>query len=151
MTVPIRFAAYADSSAGPGGCWPWTSALTEHGYGLIHVDGKVRRATHVAVELDGRAVSEGQVVRHSCDNPPCVNPRHLRVGTQRDNVNDAMARGRAQRGSTNGCAVLDEDQVAQIRMLRSVDTTPYRDLADQFGVSVSTIARVVTGQGWRHV
>lgn len=76
------------------GCWLWTGATDRNGYGQLRCDRKSRMATHISVEMSGRAIEAGQVVRHKCDNPACVNPGHLLTGTQADNMADMVSRGR---------------------------------------------------------
>ena len=76
-------------------CWEWTGARNRGGYGI-----KGRRLAHRLAwsEANGRPVPDGMLVLHSCDNPPCVNPAHLRIGTVADNAADRVARNRSWRG-----------------------------------------------------
>jgi hypothetical protein len=77
------------------GCWLWSGSLDRKGYGQIRVPGGVLRcATHVALELAGRALPAGMIACHRCDNPSCVNPDHLFHGTHKDNTHDMMRKGR---------------------------------------------------------
>lgn len=91
--VEERFWSKVDRSGGSEACWPWLAAKTR-GYGSFAAGGRLHRATHFAIRLDGRDVAKGQVVMHRCDNPPCVNPAHLVVGAQGDNVRDMWEKGR---------------------------------------------------------
>jgi hypothetical protein len=83
----------------PSGCWEWQGTRNEHGYGGVSVEGKWRKAHQVAWELTHGERPPGVGVLHTCDNPPCVNPAHLFLGTQAENVQDMIAKGRAARGS----------------------------------------------------
>jgi hypothetical protein len=92
-----RFAAQHERR-GPDECWPWLGALDKWGRGRIMVNGKNVTAPAFALTLDKGPPPKSQrrvVARHSCDNPTCVNPRHLEWGTQSDNAFDAITRGRA--------------------------------------------------------
>lgn len=87
-----------DRSGGPDSCWPWTKARNKEGYGGVKISG-VFVYTHVlAFETHHRRrVKPGQLVRHSCNNPPCGNPAHLKEGTHTDNLNDQYYAGRRRR------------------------------------------------------
>lgn len=80
------------------GCWEFSGCKTAGGYGRIRVKGVHWMAHRYALsEFLGRPIREGMVVLHLCDNPPCVNPEHLREGTQRENVQDCITKGRARK------------------------------------------------------
>jgi hypothetical protein len=93
---------------------------------------------------------EGMLIRHSCDNPPCVNPAHLSVGTNADNAADMVSRERQARGSRSGTSKLTESQVAEIRA-RAAAGDLHRVLAGEYGVSRTLITRLANGHGWAHV
>ena len=77
------------------GCWKWDGAIASHGYGVLNVNGRIKRAHRVAWELLNGPIPERAVVLHSCDTPSCVNPLHLSIGTQAQNLADMWAKGRA--------------------------------------------------------
>lgn len=86
----------------PDTCWDWIAGRYALGYGTVFLeDGTVTTAHTVAYELTYGPIPDGLVVRHTCDRPPCVNPAHLLVGTQADNLNDMWVRGRANPGGRN--------------------------------------------------
>jgi hypothetical protein len=91
-----RFWMRIDKSAA-GGCWVWTAARGDHGYGTLQGDnGRTVGAHRFSYELHNGAIPAGLVVMHSCDNPPCVNPAHLSVGTHADNARDMVLKGRSR-------------------------------------------------------
>lgn len=134
---------------GPDECWPFQGARTPDGYGVIRDDARRLVYAHRAtLELLDVSV-EGKVVRHSCDNPPCCNPRHLKAGTHVENMDDWHARGHGNRGVRNGNAKLTDRDVRKIRKLAG--SRPQHEIAAMFGVTQSTISAIVTGDHWRHL
>jgi len=112
--------------------------------------------THrVAWELLRGYVPDGKKVLHKCDNPPCVNPDHLYVGTQSDNVADMDRRGRRVRrgavGIRNGSAKLTPDAVQRMRALHRDGQMTYVELAREFGVSETTVHRTLTRRNWANI
>lgn len=89
---------WANVQRTPDGCWPWMGEITNKGYGSLSIYSNDRRhrvlAHRLSVVIATGADIDGRVVMHTCDNPPCVNPDHLRVGTQADNMRDALSKGR---------------------------------------------------------
>ncbi len=144
-TVPARFAAKTEYR-GPGECWPWLGSRNDKGYGHIKVGGSVVIATHVALWLAGRPLTPGMFARHTCDNPPCVNPSHLVEGSAYDNAMDAVRRGRHARfgfaRDAHPMRKIAARQVPEIVALVRAGLTQ-RAVADRFGVSDSTIRRIV--------
>ena len=97
---PERFMQKVDTS---GECWMWTAATNSQGYGRYRLDGKIRRAHVVSYVFANGDIPEGMLVLHSCDNPGCVRPEHLRCGSQSDNALDAVARGRHRYSGKTEC------------------------------------------------
>lgn len=136
------------------GCWLWAGEKNNQGYGrfAIYRAGVRRRLlTHrVAVEIAIGQDCSGQMVLHGCDNPPCCNPAHLRLGSQRENVADARARARSSppphwRGESHPRARLTEAQVAEIRRLHGSGQATQEELGTRFGVNQTTVSRIVRG------
>ena len=86
----------------PNGCWEWTGSVNDKGYGLIYVEGKSKRAHRITYQLFKSEIPKGLFICHHCDNPGCVNPEHLFVGTQKDNMQDCIRKGRFVRPTKNG-------------------------------------------------
>jgi hypothetical protein len=101
-TTAERFWQKVDKTSSPSGCWLWTGEKNNQGYGRFDLWENRRRyrrfAHRFVLELEGVELRRGDVVMHGCDNPPCCNPDHLSVGTQTDNMRDAMAKGRMNLG-----------------------------------------------------
>lgn len=97
LPLDRRMEAQTDKSAGPAGCWPWKGNLTR-GYGRVNI-GRIKAKPHrVAWEMANGPIPAGMFVLHRCDNPACVNPAHLAIGTHDDNMADMVTRGRSNRG-----------------------------------------------------
>lgn len=132
------------------GCIVWTGGKLTGGYGSFRFQGKSWPAHRWAWAHAIGDIPAGQVVRHKCDNPPCVNLAHLELGAPAENSMDMVVRGRSLTGSSNPHARLVESQVAQIRALLA-DGQRRQDVASMFGVSKPTIDQIATRKSWRHV
>jgi len=143
-----RFSTFVDKTGGPDACWPWMG--TADPYGHFKAQGKRFLANRVAFSIanDDR-LEDGKVVRHTCDNPPCCNPAHLVDGTYSDNVADMISRGRdnPRRGERHPRAAANDNLV---RVIRSSPLSG-REAADDFGVSYSAVAKIRSGETWKHV
>lgn len=152
LTIAERFWLKVDQSGGPDACWPWKDAPDPKGYGTFCPSPGVRSPAHTyAVQLaTGQPCPPGREGCHTCDNPPCCNPRHVYYGTRLDNVRDCIARGRFARGERSGSALLTDAAVLAIRQ-RYVAGERVRDLAQEHGVADSSISNIITGRTWKHV
>jgi DNA-binding XRE family transcriptional regulator len=134
------------------GCWFWIGAIhNPSGYGRLGIGGRNGRdvyAHRLSYELYRGSIPSGFVVCHKCDDPICVNPDHLFLGTHRDNSNDKCQKGRQLYGERNPRAKLSYSSVKLIRVLYSEGLTQ-RYLADRFGVARETIGQIVRGERWR--
>lgn len=144
-----RFRKFIPDSS-PDECWEWQSTRNNSGYGKFWLNGRTRLAHRVSYELHKGEIPAGLAVRHTCDNPPCVNPAHLLVGTGKDNARDALERNRYRRGATNGRAKLTEQQVRDIKQCWILGETQVA-LARRFGVSRSAVQYLLSGRNWAHV
>ena len=141
------------TKAGPNECWPWAASTGRGGYGVFWADGRLTKAHRFSALLAGMRVRGGMFVCHHCDNPPCVNPAHLWVGTHAENMSDCVAKGRSLRraqGSESGRAVLNEGDVVHMRSAYSCARGELTAFARRYGVHRSTIANALR-KGWRCV
>ena len=150
QTVKDRFWEKVDKS---GDCWEWTTGKTGGGYGQFWFNGKTQYAHRFSYELHHGPIPPGEgyhgtCVCHHCDNPSCVNPDHLYIGTQQDNMDDKAEKGRASRGEANYKAKLNEDDVKMIRCMRG---HTQRALATLFGVSQAQVDRIINRKTWNHI
>ena len=138
------------------GCWLWGGYVIRRGYGRLG-DGtkRLRLATHVSLEIAGTPVPPGMCACHRCDNPWCVNPDHLFVATQRENVRDMHAKQRWRRPRVRRGAELAQTKLteADVRGIRASLAAGERQqaLASRFGVARTTISTIATGRAWAHV
>lgn len=132
-----------------GECWLWTGGHSSGGYGTFYSGGKSYRAHRVAYALANGATPAGLTVRHGCDNPTCVRPEHLEIGTQAENVIDRDSRGRRRppKGEANGNAALTWAAVEEIRAAHASGLNQCQ-IARQVGVHRTTVGRVVRGEAW---
>lgn len=124
---------------GPG-CWTWVGARTGGGYGNIRHQGRALPAHRVSYELHAGPVPAGMCVCHRCDNPACVNPEHLFLGTHLDNMRDMYSKGRrkAASGERNGSSKLTDEQRSAI----AAAVGPATRLAARFGVTPRCINQI---------
>ena len=143
----LRFESKIDKS---GECHLWMAATWSKGYGQFTLNGKNHRAHRVSYQNYNGDVGDMQVL-HRCDNPRCVNPEHLFLGTNLDNRQDSYDKGRGNTGSRNGNAVLNEEKVSEIRKLWKTGNYIKAELSRKFKISPSVIGGLVESKGWKHV
>lgn len=120
-------------------CWEWMGTKNGYGYGIILMPGeRPVRAHRFSYELHNGAIPEGKIVMHTCDNPPCVNPEHLRVGTKDDNNKDTATKRRHNYGLDHWNGRLSDADVAAIR----ASTERQSVLAKRYGVHQSHISKL---------
>lgn len=138
-------------------CWLWIGAKDEKGYGLFRVDSRrIERSHRVAYRISGREIPSGKIVCHRCDNPPCVNPSHLWLGSIQENTKDMMSKNRQAKCENQSRAKLTNKQVLEIRALyknsnpgyRKHKKIPYKNTAILYGVSDCTIEGIVNNRYW---
>src|SRR3990167_1938243 len=130
-------------------CWNWTAYRCAYGYGKIMVNGKKESANRIAYQLYVGTIPSGMLVCHICDNPACVKPSHLFLGTNYDNMSDMKNKGRSgdHRGVLNGRSKLKEHEVLNIRQ----DNRVMREIAQDYGISISLVGQIKQNDIWRHI
>lgn len=142
-----RFDEKVDRS---GNCWIWTAYKNPMGYGTFGYMRTMKLAHRFAYEREYGQVSPNLSVCHHCDNPACVNPLHLFIGTQKDNALDSKKKGRTAAGKRNGRAKLTEEQVKRIRAMHK-DGTPRIKLASEFGIGAANLSEIINRRIWTHI
>lgn len=150
VSAEDRFWSRVKKSDEIDGCWEWTAGRTSQGYGHFQVNGVIHKTHRYAYEMANGPIPPGLFACHRCDNPPCVRPDHIFLGTNRDNQIDSRDKGRNRpaRGQAAGSA-LTEKEVIDIRS--RAPFSMIKDLAAAFGVGPWTISRVIKRQIWKYV
>ena len=133
------------------GCWEWTSGKFKEGYARFTFGGKNTLAHRVSWKIHYGEIPEGKLVCHRCDNRTCVNPNHLFIGTHKDNMQDAVEKGRIAIGERHGNSKLTEKQVLLIKAIYAEVVISQKKLGHIFGVAPSTISDIVTGKKWAYL
>lgn len=140
---------------GPG-CWPWRRSCAKSGYGQGFWNGKVRTAHRMTYEAYYGPIPDGLHIMHTCDNRACVNPAHLRAGTNYDNILDRIQKGRSSHkppkiGAQVNTAKLTDKQVLEIRALGPIQYGQLEQVAAQYGVKRQTITNIRGRRAWKHL
>ncbi len=135
-----------------GMCYMWKGSTHFTGYGYFNFLGKVRRAHRASWMIHYGSIPQGLLVCHHCDNPSCVRPEHLFVGTKFDNSSDMISKNRQKHPRGDSCVFskLTTDKVLYIKR-KCTEGVPRKELALQFGVCVGTIDSIMLRRVWRHV
>lgn len=140
-----------------GDCWLWLGPRDKDGYGLFSGSRRNGRQRHYRCHRFAwhatHGVSAGKLlVCHHCDNPTCVRPDHLFLGTARDNFHDCLDKGRySPKGAGNASAKLTEQEVARVRELWASGDWTQQAIANDFGLDQTTVSSIVRRKTWSHV
>jgi len=147
-TLEERFWAKVDKR-GATDCWEWRGSKAGKGYGQIWEGGRNLYAHRISWELANGPIPAGKFVCHHCDNPSCVNPAHLWIGSNADNMRDMIAKDRApdRRGKRDGNSKLTEKEVHEIRQMLSRGILQ-RVIAEEYGITQTNISCIKTGKSW---
>ncbi len=144
-----------DKISHPNGCWLWMNETCGKTHGTVNYKGYRTGAHRIAWILTKGPIPEGKVLMHACDNGICVNPDHLKIGTQHDNMLDMWAKGRGKnpvlKGEKHGMAQVTAEQVIEIRNSYATGTISQQALADRYGLGQTQVGRIIHGETWKHL
>ena len=137
-------------------CWIWNGTRQTKGYGQLWYNGKLHSAHRISYAIYNGGIEPDKVVMHTCDNPNCVNPEHLKLGTQSDNMQDAKKKNRAfnippRKGEENNKTKLNEEKVLKIRELYEQGNITQLELSNMYGVTKTAIHFIIKRKNWKHI
>lgn len=150
----VRFWTKVEITANPNRCWVWKSTMVRDNYGSFTVNNIGIRAHRLSFYIHTGIDPIGKMVCHSCDNPTCVNPKHLFLGTAKENADDMIKKGRYRIGifgENHGRSKLKEEDVIAIKYLYSTGDYRKTKIADMFNVTVSTVWSIINKKIWKHL
>lgn len=166
LSIADKFWNYVERG---DGCWLWAGVRGEHGYGSLYAS-KMRphyeRAPRLSWMIARGPIPTGMLVCHRCDNPPCVKPDHLFLGTMKDNIQDAVAKGRIANGDRHGMRIYPERicrgeqvgtsklttlQVLEMRERYATESITIAALAHEYGITDGTARPLLSGETWKHI
>lgn len=138
---------------GPNGCWVWTASCLKSGYGSIKTKDGTMGSHRISWKLHYGKISKGLCVCHKCDNKKCVNPNHLFLGTQAENIQDMIKKGKGNKakGEKHPMAKLKEWQVLEIRAKYKTGKYTQRQLAKEYNVAEITVNYIINRKTWKHI
>jgi hypothetical protein len=131
-------------------CWLWTGYRDRDGYGNFQLNGSPRQAHRISYHIYRGRIPEGMLVCHTCDNPSCVNPAHLFLGTPKNNMEDKVTKGRMRGNWEKGAAFGTKLTPEEVLFIRE-DTRKTREIADDYGVTTHLIRLIKRKKIWTHL
>jgi hypothetical protein len=131
-------------------CWIWIGPTDSRGYGSLKIGESIKSTHRIAYEWEYGPIPSGMLVCHHCDNPPCVNPKHLFLGTHQDNVDDMKSKSRDAKGGDFSFTKLKDDDIRAIRRMYK-NGCSQQEIADHFMVTQGNISAILTGKTWKHI
>ena len=142
----------------PDGCWEWSGARDKNGYGQTKIGMRSVKAHRKIWAMLYGGIPEGLMILHHCDNPPCVRPNHLFLGTAKTNRQDAASKGHIpppihlrQVGENNPSAKLTADDVRDIRARYATGTISQKTLGEEFGLEQASVSHIIHRKSWKHI
>lgn len=144
-----RFWSKVNISDDPDACWEWQAGISEKGYGKFHMGNTMCRAHRISYILNYGSIPDDLNVLHQCDNRKCVNPNHLFLGTQSDNIRDMQQKNRTVSGEKSPTAKLTSEQVIEIRKRYANGGISQKALAKEYGMGQATISLIISRKRWK--
>lgn len=134
-------------------CWTWIGCFGSNGYGSFWMSGNPHKTHRLSYQIHFGSIPLGLCICHRCDNPACVNPSHLFIGTSAENISDMDKKRRRKpaKGEQIHLAKLSESDVLKIRSMHSTGNFSYRKLSGIFGVDYTNIACIIRRKTWKHI
>lgn len=151
LSLKSKFLRFVKIPENPNDCWVWVGGKDSSGYGSIRWKGKILSSHRLSYEIHIGEIPERLCVCHICDNPICVNPKHLKLGTQYDNYQDMVNknRGYIAPGEANGKSKITKSQAMEIIRLYKTGKFSQKELGEQFGISQSHTSDIINHKKWR--
>ena len=151
ISLEDKFWGFVDKK-GPDDCWEWNGNILSQGYGrMYHHSTNEPKAHRLSYMINVGEIPKGALIRHSCNNPKCVNPNHLSIGTNQDNSDDMKNTNRSLTGEKHPQSKLTNKDIIEIRNMFFKSKCKITTLAYKYGVSDAAIHSIVTGNSWKHI
>lgn len=132
------------------GCWIWIASSRRRGYGIVSLNKKQWIASRLSYSLFKGEIPEGMFVCHHCDNPRCINPDHLFLGTAKDNGVDMANKGRSAKGEKNGNVSITAKEASDIKKMLAEGLSGEK-ISEKTGISIHIVYHIKTGKTWKHL